>query len=150
MNLRAMDGISEAVRIVVIDDNPGSLELLSTALSRPDVAVHTAPNPIEGVEVVRRLRPQLVITDLVMPGMSGLDVLQQVTEFDPSIDVLLMTAHYTTETAVAAIRNGAADYLQKPVKIALLRDRVARLLAAAEQRRKIRSSAVDALASSFE
>jgi DNA-binding NtrC family response regulator len=150
MDFQARDTMKEAVRIVVIDDNPGSLELLSTALSRPDVAVHTAPNPMEGLEMVRKLHPQLVITDLVMPEMNGLDVLQQIVEYDPSIDVLLMTAHYTTETAVAAIRNGAADYLQKPVKIALLRERVAHLLASAEQRRKAGSAALDASDSTFE
>jgi DNA-binding NtrC family response regulator len=150
MNFRAKNEMKDAVNIVVIDDNPGSLELLSTALSRPGVAVHTAPNPAGGVELVRRLHPQLVVTDLVMPEMSGLEVLQQVVEFDPSIDVLLMTAHYTTETAVAAIRNGAADYLQKPVKIALLRERVARLLASAEQRRKVNSTVLDASDSIFE
>lgn len=135
--------MNEAVRIVVIDDNPGSLELLSTALARPGVSVHTALNPAEGLELARQLHPQLVVTDLVMPQMSGIEVLQKIVAFDPSIDVLLMTAHYTTETAVEAIRNGAADYLQKPVKIALLRERIARLLATAEQRNKLRS-AVDA------
>jgi DNA-binding NtrC family response regulator len=71
-----------------------------------------------------------------MPGLSGLDVLEHVMSFDPSIDVLLMTAHYTTMTAVEAIRRGAADYLQKPVKIATLRTRVAELIASAELRRK--------------
>jgi two-component system, NtrC family, response regulator HydG len=128
--------MSEAVHIVVIDDNPGSLELLSTALARPEVAVHTAPTPAEGLALVRKLHPQLVVTDLVMPEMSGLEVLQEIVELDPMIDVLLMTAHYTTETAVAAIRSGAADYLQKPVKIAQLRERVTALLASAERRRK--------------
>lgn len=142
--------MNEAVRIVVIDDNPGSLELLSTALARPGVAVYTALNPEDGVDQVRRLDPQLVITDLVMPRMTGIEVLQQVVDFDPAIDVLLMTAHYTTETAVEAIRNGAADYLQKPVKIALLRERVARLLGAAEQRRKVRSGSADASGLEFE
>jgi DNA-binding NtrC family response regulator len=142
--------MNEAVRIVVIDDNPGSLELLSTALERQDVAVHTALNPVEGVELVRKLHPQLVLTDLVMPEMSGLDVLQQVVDFDPMIDVLLMTAHYTTETAVEAIRHGAADYLQKPVKLAQLRERVAALLAAAALRRKANSDQTDAPESTFE
>jgi DNA-binding NtrC family response regulator len=142
--------MNDAVRIVLIDDNPGSVELLSTALARPGVAIHMALNPAEGLELVRSLRPQLVVTDLVMPGMDGLEVLRQVLEFDPSIDVLLMTAHYTTETAVAAIRNGAADYLQKPVKIALLRERVAQLLAAADKRRKVRSAAFDESDLSFE
>lgn len=142
--------MSDAVRIVVIDDNPGSLELLSTALSRPDVAVHCASKPSEGLQLVRRLRPHLVVTDLVMPGMTGLEVLFQVVEFDPLIDVIVMTAHYTTETAVAAIRHGAADYLQKPVKLSLLRDRVADLLASAEQRRKSQSADAGAADSEFE
>ena len=131
------------IDIVVIDDNPRSLDLLSTALTSSEAAVHTAQDPQRGLELVRQLRPRLVITDLVMPGLSGLDVLQQVVGFDPLIDVILMTAHYTTETAVAAIRNGAADYLEKPVKLAALRSRVADLIASAERRRKIQSSTVE-------
>ena len=142
--------MKEAVRIVVIDDNPGSLELLSTALARPGVSVSTALAPVDGLDLVRKLHPQLVVTDLVMPEMSGLDVLQQVVRFDPSIDVILMTAHYTTETAVEAIRNGAADYLQKPVKIAVLRERVTRLLAAAERRRRLNSVAFEQSDLNFE
>jgi DNA-binding NtrC family response regulator len=113
--------------------------MLSVALRQTGVSIHTACDPVQGLELVRRLRPRLVITDLVMPGLSGLDVLDRVMAFDPSIDVLLMTAHYTTETAVEAIRRGAADYLQKPVKIATLRTRVAELIAAAELRRKASS-----------
>lgn len=130
----------EAVSIVVIDDNLGSLELLSAALSHSDAAVYTASTPVEGLELVRKYRPRLVLTDLVMPGMSGLEVLHQVVNFDPSIDVILMTAHYTPETAVAAIRQGAADYLQKPVKIALLRERVTSLIEAANRRKRAHSS----------
>jgi DNA-binding NtrC family response regulator len=140
----------EAIRIVVIDDNPGSLELLSTGLSRPNVEVYTALNPAEGLGLVRKLRPQLVVTDLVMPQISGLDVLREVVQFDPLIDVLLMTAHYTTETAVEAIRGGAADYLQKPVKISLLRDRVADLVASSERRRKVSSAVEEQQDSIFE
>ena len=113
--------------------------MLSAALRQTGVSIHTACDPAEGLELVRRVRPRLVVTDLVMPGLSGLDVLQQVMVFDPSIDVLLMTAHYTTETAVEAIRRGAADYLQKPVKVATLRTRVTELIASAELRRKARS-----------
>ena len=129
----------DAIQIVVIDDTPASLELLSSALSSPEVSVHTAETPVAGLDLVRKVRPQLVITDLVMPEMTGLEVLEQVVDFDPLIDVILMTAHYTTETAVAAIRGGAADYLQKPVRISQLRDRVATLLSSAEKRRKASS-----------
>lgn len=131
--------MKETVRILVIDDNPGSLELLASALSRPGVSVKTAGLPDEGLRLVERWHPQLVITDLVMPGMDGLAVLAAIVRFDPMIDVILMTAHYTTETAVAAIRAGAADYLQKPVKLTLLRERVAHLLAEAAQRQRVRT-----------
>jgi len=126
--------MAEPIQIVVIDDNLGSLELLSAALSGPGVVVRTASTPTVGLELVEKIHPQLVITDLVMPEMTGLEVLQRVIAFDPSIDVILMTAHYTTETAIAAIRLGAADYLHKPVKIAVLRDRVADLIAASARR----------------
>jgi DNA-binding NtrC family response regulator len=132
--------MDSSVHVMIIDDNAGSVEMLSAALRQTGVSLYTACDPAEGLELVRRLRPRLVITDLVMPGLSGLDVLDQVMSFDPSIDVLLMTAHYTTETAVEAIRRGAADYLQKPVKIATVRARVAELIASAELRRKARSS----------
>jgi DNA-binding NtrC family response regulator len=128
--------MAESVPVVIIDDNAGSVEMLSAALRQTGVSLHTACDPREGIELVRQVRPRLVITDLVMPGLSGLDVLEQIMSFDPSIDVLLMTAHYTTETAVEAIRRGAADYLQKPVKIATLRTRVAELIASAELRKR--------------
>src|SRR5579872_6030206 len=86
--------------IVIVDDNPGSLELLDTALSREGVAIHTASRPSSALELVRQVRPQLVLTDLVMPEMTGLDLLNRIMEFAPATDVVLMTAHYTTETAV--------------------------------------------------
>ena len=120
--------------IVILDDNPGSLELLSTALSREGVAIHTASRPTEALDLIRRLRPQLVLTDLVMPEMSGLDVLGRIMEFAPATDVVLMTAHYTTETAVEAIRKGAADYLEKPIRLPVLRERVGRLIEDARRR----------------
>jgi DNA-binding NtrC family response regulator len=120
--------------IVILDDNPGSLELLSTALSHEGVAIHTASRPGAALELIRQLRPQLVLTDLVMPEMSGLDVLSRIMEFAPATDVVLMTAHYTTETAVEAIRKGAADYLEKPIRLPLLRERVGRLIEDARRR----------------
>ena len=69
-----------------------------------------------------------MLTDLVMPGITGMEVLERVAEFDPAIDVILMTAHYTSESAVEAIGKGASDYLNKPVSIAALRERIAKLV----------------------
>jgi DNA-binding NtrC family response regulator len=125
------------VSIVVIDDNPRSLEFVSTALEREGVAIFAASDPEEGLDLVYSHRPQIVMTDLVMPNMTGLEVLERIMEFDPAIDVILMTAHYTTETAVEAIRKGAADYLNKPISLAVLRERVGKLIDTAMQRQKI-------------
>jgi DNA-binding NtrC family response regulator len=123
--------------IVVIDDNEGSLELIATALARESVRIVTVSDPEEGVEAVFREHPQIVLTDLVMPGLSGLDVLDRIVEFDPAIDVILMTAHYTSESAVEAIRRGAADYLNKPIPIAALRERISKLVEEARVRQRV-------------
>jgi DNA-binding NtrC family response regulator len=135
MGLRISMSIPNAcVSIVVIDDNAGSLELLSAALQAEGVRILTAADPEEGLDLIFREHPQIVLTDLVMPGMSGLEVLDRIVDFDPSIDVILMTAHSTTESAVEAIRKGACDYLQKPVSIATLRERVSKLVGEARRR----------------
>ena len=117
-----------AVSLLIIDDNPGSLEMLSSALAQPDVHVYTASDPEEGLDLVHEHHPQIVLTDLVMPRMTGLEVLDRIMEYDPSTDVILMTAHYSSETAVEAIKKGASDYLNKPVSIQALRERVNALL----------------------
>lgn len=132
-----MAGSHKSVSVVIIDDNPRSLEFVSEALARGSVKIFTASDPEEGIDLVYTQHPQVVVTDLVMPGMSGLDVLARIMEFDPAIDVILMTAHYTSDTAVEAIRKGAADYLNKPVSLAVLRERVGRLIDTALQRQQI-------------
>lgn len=128
------------ISLVIIDDNLRSLEFISTALAGDGVQIFTASSPEEGLDLVYTHRPQVVMTDLVMPQMTGLEVLERITEFDPVIDVILMTAHYTTETAVEAIRKGAADYLNKPISLATLRDRVGRIIQAALQRQQVGSA----------
>src|SRR5450432_3252743 len=125
-----------AVSLLIIDDNAGSLELLSSALAQPELEILTASDPEEGLDLVFDRHPQIVLTDLVMPRLSGLEVLERIMEFDPSIDVILMTAHYTTESAVEAIKKGASDYLNKPVPIALLRERIGALIAEARKRQR--------------
>jgi len=125
-----------ALSLLIIDDNPGSLEMLSSALAQPDLEILTASEPEHGVDLVHSHHPQIVLTDLVMPGMSGLEVLDRVMEFDPATEVILMSAHYSTESAVEAIKKGASDYLNKPVSIAALREKIGALLQAARKRQR--------------
>jgi DNA-binding NtrC family response regulator len=129
------------VKLVGIDDTPESLELITEALSQEGLEIFTATDPEDGLDLVFHEHPQIVLLDLVMPKMSGMDVLERIVEFDPSIEVVLMTAHYSTESAVEAIKKGASDYLNKPVSIALLRERVRKLMEEARQRQ--RALAVD-------
>jgi len=124
------------VKLLAVDDTPSSLELLSESLRQEGLAIFTSTDPEEGLELVYREHPQVVLLDLVMPKMGGLQMLERIVEFDPAIDVILMTAHYTTETAVEAIQKGACDYLNKPVSIPALRTRVAKLVAEARQRQR--------------
>ncbi|HXP84924.1 MAG TPA: sigma-54 dependent transcriptional regulator [Bryobacteraceae bacterium] len=128
--------VKPALSLLIIDDNAGSLEMLSTALARPDVEIFTASDPEEGLDLVRTHHPQIVLTDLVMPRMSGMEVLDRVMEFDSSTDVILMTAHYSTESAVEAIKKGACDYLNKPVSITALRERLGKLVESARKRQR--------------
>jgi len=125
-----------AVSLLVIDDNPGSVELLSTALAQPGLEILTASNPEEGLNLFRNRRPQVVLTDLAMPKMSGMEVLERIVEIDPATDVILMSAHYSTESAVEAVKKGASDFLNKPVSIDPLRERIARLVEEVRKRQR--------------
>lgn len=116
------------VSLVIVDDNAGSLELLATALEQPGLDIWTAHDPEDGLNLVFEKHPDIVMTDLVMPKMSGLELLERIVSFDPAIEVLLMTAHYSTESAVEAIRKGASDYLNKPISLPALRERVRGLM----------------------
>lgn len=125
-----------ALSLLIIDDNPGSLEMLSSALAQPDLEILTASDPEEGLDLVHSRHPQIVLTDLIMPHMSGMDVLDRIMEFDPATEVILMTAHYSTESAVEAIKKGASDYLNKPVSIAALREKIGSVVEIARKRQQ--------------
>lgn len=114
--------------IVIIDDNPRSLEYLSNALAENDVAILTAPNGQQGLDLIYAHRPRVVLSDLAMPGMNGLDVLRHVKEFDPTIDVFIMSAHDSGGSPAGALELGATAYLRKPIALSVLRDRVGRLI----------------------
>ena len=120
--------LKPAVSLLVIDDNPGSLDLMSNAMAQPGLEILTASDPEKGLDLFRDRRPQIVLTDLVMPRMNGLQLLDRIMEVDPTTDVILMSAHYSTESAVEAVRKGASDYLNKPVSIGPLRERIGRLV----------------------
>ena len=137
-----------AISLLIIDDNIKSLELLSSALAQPDLHILTASDPEQALDLVYDQHPQIVLTDLVMPHMTGIEVLERIMEFDPATEVILMTAHYTTESAVEAIKKGASDYLNKPISLAALRARVGTLIEEARKQRRSLQIEGELLASS--
>src|SRR5437764_4074297 len=85
-----------------------------------DVRILTAADPEVGLNLIKQNRPQIVFLDLNMPKLSGMQLLEMVVNFDPAIEVFLLTGDYSTASAVEAIQKGAADYLTKPISIAAL------------------------------
>lgn len=126
------------IYVVAIDDDAGTLELLASALRREDVVVVCASSGEEGLEHIRAVQPRVVILDLVLPRMGGLEVLDQIMKIDSTIEVIMTTADDTIEHAVEAIRCGASDYLVKPVSIVKLRDRIEKTVDFARRRHRAR------------
>ncbi len=124
------------LKLLAIDDNADNLEIINLALGRQGLEILTAQDPEEGFELFLQTRPRIVLLDLVMPKVSGIEILQRIVSVDPGVDVILITAHYSAESAVEAIQKGATDYLTKPLDIEKLRAKIATLLADAEIRRK--------------
>lgn len=114
--------------ILVVDDEKGQREILEMILSGEGYDVTTASSGEAAMKFVADRHFDLVLTDLKMTGMSGLDLLKQLTDFDKSIIVLLLTAHGSVDSAVDALRLGAFDYLQKPYDSEKLLETVSRAL----------------------
>jgi DNA-binding NtrC family response regulator len=123
-----------ARRVLVIDDEAQNLELIRAALTQDGLEIFSADGPEAGLEIFAREHPHIVLLDLMMPRMNGMEVLERMVAADPGTNVILMTAHYSTDSAVEAIRKGAHDYLTKPLDVLSLQGRIKALLEEAKQR----------------
>jgi two-component system response regulator AtoC len=106
--------ISERKQILVVDDEANLRRVLSAQLSRDGYDVHTAEDGEAGLAMLREHHIDLVITDLRMPKVDGMDLLRAALRDDPSRPVVMLTAHGTVDNAVEALKTGAFDYLTKP------------------------------------
>lgn len=103
--------------LLLVEDKPELRAMLRKALERAGHAVDEAPDGSSAVAKVRARRYMLVLTDLKLPGCSGLDVLRETKLADPTIPVILITAYGSVEEAVTAMKEGAYDFIQKPVDL---------------------------------
>ena len=108
-------------RVLVIDDNDTMREGMAVTLKKAGHEVLAFRNGLEGVAGFQAKGADVVVTDLKMEAMDGLEVVKQVKAHEPSVVVLVVTAFGTIETAVEAMRNGAYDFIQKPFPPDLLR-----------------------------
>lgn len=106
--------MKRTARILVVDDEVSVRESLHDWLKDSGHEVFTAANGGEALEIVKDKKPEIVITDLVMPGMDGLELTKKVKELFPDIEVIVITAYGSVATAIAAIKEGAYDYVEKP------------------------------------
>jgi len=107
-------------RVLVVDDEPDAVELLEEFLTSKGYEVVTASNGEEALRKVKEERPHLILLDVRMPGMNGLDVLRQVRQFDQEVGVIMVTAVNEEETGREALKLGAFDYIVKPLNLEYL------------------------------
>lgn len=124
--------------VLVVDDEPVARQSLSDILRLEGYGVSSAPNGQAAVEFVRTHPVDLAIVDLRMPGMDGLEVIQVINQVSPETEVILLTAHGSTETAIQALRLRIHDYLLKPAQPAQILASVKKGLARRSARIKAR------------
>jgi DNA-binding response OmpR family regulator len=124
--------------ILVVDDEPVARQSLTDILRLEGYTVNSVPNGQAAVEYIRTHPVELIIVDLRMPGMDGLEVVQVVNQISPETEVILLTAFGSTESAIQALRLRIHDYLLKPASPAQVMNSVKKGLARREARLKMR------------
>ncbi|HEX9622295.1 MAG TPA: response regulator, partial [Polyangiaceae bacterium] len=102
--------------VLVVDDEPSNLESLERIFQREGMRVLTADSAKQALALARKHRVEVVLTDLMMPGTNGVELLRALHEVSPDVEVVMMTAYGTVETAVQAMREGAYDFVEKPLR----------------------------------
>jgi DNA-binding NtrC family response regulator len=106
----------DAPTVLVVDDEPSNVASIEKIFQRDGLRVLTADSAKVALEVARTHKVQVVLTDLMMPGVSGIELLRALKQLSPDTEVVMMTAYGTVETAVQAMREGAYDFVEKPLK----------------------------------
>ncbi len=128
-------------RIIVIDDDESSRESISSYLKDLDFESYSAEDGFKGMELVKMKNPDLVITDINMPGMNGIEVLTKIKEFDNLIQVIVITAFDDMNSTITAMQQGAYDYIEKPIDILRLKLSIKRALENRQLSQKLESYA---------
>jgi anti-anti-sigma factor len=123
-------------KILVIDDEKATLKMFRLFLDVYGFDILTAESGEEGLEVFERERPDIVLTDIKMPGMDGIEVLQEIKRRSPATEVIVITGHGDMDLAIQALNLDAADFINKPIQ----RQSLEQGLARAKERLKLAKS----------
>ncbi len=107
-------------KVLIIDDDEVLLRLLIITFTEEGYDVLSTADGPQGVILYKEHRPSVVLLDLGLPSMSGIEVLKEIKEFDNRAKVIVVTGYGSVESAVLAIQYGAADYVEKPVDVEIL------------------------------
>ncbi len=117
-----------AVRILIVDDDRAICEYMQTLLEKDGFAVTTLSDPTEVESEIRRTSYHVIILDLMMPKLDGIEVLKRIRAADNDIAVVIFTAHPNLDTAVASMKLDATDYIKKPFNVDEFREVLARVM----------------------
>lgn len=116
--------MDKAIRVMIIDDEPIVCKRLRSALEKANLEIETFTNPEEAVNRFAEKQIHVLITDLKMKEMDGIDVLKSVKKISPQTKVIIITGFATVEKAKEALKLGAYDFIAKPFKLSQLRNLV--------------------------
>lgn len=120
--------MSQRNKILVVDDDAGHRTMLKTLMTGWGYEIHLADDGSSGVEKVYKENFDIVLMDMKMIKMSGMEALQKISNYNPALPVIIMTAYSSVETAVDALKNGAYDYMTKPLDFDKLKLTIARII----------------------
>jgi DNA-binding response OmpR family regulator len=115
-------------KILIIDDEPQLVESLAVRLKASGYMIQTAADGVSGINKFKEELPDLVILDIMMPGLSGLDVLKELKQINSDVPVIMLTAYGTSQSAVEALCLGAYDHLAKPFNTETLLEMIKKAL----------------------
>jgi diguanylate cyclase (GGDEF)-like protein len=127
-NKEEISSVKRPAKILIVDDEEFVRDLFRDVLEDEEYEIMTACDGKEALGKIKKQTFDMIISDISMPGMDGLELLQKTKEMDPDIEVIIITGYASVETAIKAMRLGAADYLAKPLNIDLIKIIVAKTL----------------------
>jgi len=114
--------MQDTKKILVVDDEQGILDFFEKALNREGYEVRTALNGQAGIKKLHDEKPDLVILDIKMPGIDGIETLRLMKKWDKDVKVLMLTAYGTLDSAKEALTLGATDFITKPFKLDYIKE----------------------------